>query len=874
MIDQAIGRYHILKKIGQGGMGVVYHARDSELKRDVAVKLLREDLSNDPQFVQRFKREAQVLASLNHSNIASIYGIEECDGVRALVMELVNGTTLSDRIDCGAIPLPEALSFATQIAKALDYAHERGVVHRDLKPSNIKITPGGGVKLLDFGLAKTFAAYRRPQDNDSSATLTLTGSGPGKVLGTAAYMSPEQARGEAVDKRTDIWAFGVVLFQMLTGHHPFGRETSSQTIAAILETEPDWNELPAPTPSGMRKLLVHCLKKDPKERLRDIGDAGIHIADVLQPSPAFREEFPASSHRGGIARFALWFGVFLAAVALSTAVVLKLRPAPARPRTHLAIPLAPGQQLTGPPAISPDGRIVAWTSRTGTGRPLLYVRPLNDPLPRTIIGSEDAYLPFFSPDGEWIAFFARGRLMKAAVSGGSITAIADAPDPWGGTWGKDGSIIFTPAFNSGLVRVSANGGHGETLTKPDGAGGGYGHMYPQFLPDGHHVVFSLWHTDPERNGTALLSLANLRWQVVLPAWSEVAYPVPGYLVTGDRGAGIRIAPMHSERPVAARVERSIIDQPVAFLVQSARSWFAVSPNATLVYASADFTKSTLVWVDQNGVAEPVTDEEHDYWSPTLSPDGERVAVRIGGDLWVYDLRRSAGNRFTFSGYNTQPVWTPDGSAIIYASNRGGGDVDLYSQPASGSPSATRLLKKDSTQIPYSVLQDGTVAFVDYAETGRDLWILSPKGKANPYLISPFNKSQCRFSPNGRLIAYSSDESGRREIYVQPFPGPGEKTAISTNGGSAPVWSRDGRKLFFRQGDAMMVVDVTTTAGVFRASRERQLFTAKGLGFREGFDVSVDGKRFLMVRREPGSWPTQLDVVLNCLEDRPAQRSTR
>ena len=392
-------------------------------------------------------------------------------------------------------------------------------------------------------------------------------------------------------------------------------------------------------------------------------------------------------------------------------------------------------------------------------------------------------------------------------------------------------------------------------------------MYPQFLPDGHHLVFSLWSTDPERNGTGLLSLANLRWQVVLPAWTEVSYPLPGYLVTGDRGAGIRIAPMNSERPVGVRVEQSIINQPVAFMAQNARSWFSVSQNATLVYASADFTKSTLVWVDQNGVAEPVANEQLDYWSPALSPDGERVAVRIGADLWVYDLRRSAGNRVTFSGYNASPVWTPDGSAIIYGSNRGG-DVDLYSQPSSGSPAATRLLKKDSTQIPCSVLLDGTVAFIDYEETGRDLWTLSPDGKATPFLITPFNKSQCRFSPNGRFMAYSSDESGRREIYVQPFPAPGEKIAISTNGGSNPVWSRDGRKLFFRQGDAMMVVDVTTTGGVFRAARERQLFTAKDLGFRESFDVSVDGKRFLMVHREPGSWPSQLDVVLNCLGDLP------
>jgi eukaryotic-like serine/threonine-protein kinase len=866
MIDQIIGRYHLQKKIGEGGMGVVYGAYDSDLKRQVAIKLLREDLAKDSGFIERFKREAEVLASLNHPGIASIYGIEDCHGTQALVMEMVAGATLSDRIARGAMPISEALHVAREIANALEYAHAHGVIHRDLKPSNIKITPEGSVKLLDFGLAKTVVVCWSLQETDSSTTVT--GTGPGVVLGTSAYMSPEQARGDPADKRTDIWAFGIVLFQMLAGRHPFARETPSQTVAAILESEPDWGKLPRNLAFGIHKLLRHCLEKDPKQRLRDIGDANLEMADVLQaPSPP-DTKFASSTRAVLLQRVAFWAVVPLVVVSMIAVLVFRLRPAPPGPRTHLSIPLPPGQQLTGPPAISPDGRIVSWTSRTGTGRALLYVRPLNDPEPKAIGGSEDAFLPFFSPDGEWVAFFARGRLLKAAVSGGSVTAIADAPDPWGGTWGKDGSIVFTPAFNSGLVRVSANGGQGETLTKPDGAAGGYGHMYPQFLPDGRHLVFSLWSTDPEHNGTALLSLGNLQWHVVLPAWTEVAYPVPGYLVTGDRGAGLRIAPMNSDHPVAAQVERSIINQPVAFLVQNARSWFAVSQNGTLVYASADVAKSTLVWVDRNGVAEPITDEEQDYWSPALSPDGERVAVRIGPDLWVYDLRRSAGNRLTFSGYNTSPVWTPDGLSIIYASNRGGGDVDLYSQPTGGSLSATRLLKKDSTQIPCSILRDGTVAFVDYAQTGRDLWTLSPDGKATPFLVTPFNKSQCRFSPNGRFLAYSSDESGRREIYVQPFPGPGEKIAISTNGGSNPVWSRDGRELFFRQGDAMMAVDVATTGAAFRAARERQLFATTDLGFREGFDVSADGKRFVMVHREPGSWPTQLDVVLNCLSDLP------
>jgi serine/threonine-protein kinase len=873
MIDQKIGRYCMLQKIGEGGMGVVYRARDSELKRDVAVKLLREDLSSDAQFIERFKREARVLASLNHPNIASIYGIEECDGVYALVMELVPGTSLSDRLGRCAIPLPEAMSIATQIAKALDYAHERSVIHRDLKPSNIKITPEGTVKLLDFGLAKTIAVSRQAAETESSTAPATSATEPGQIVGTAAYMSPEQARGDLTDKRTDIWAFGVVLFEMLTGGHAFAGRTRCETIAAVLKDQPNWALLPRTTPPTVRRLLARCLAKEPNERLRDIGDANLEIAEALTPPPTTDTEAPVSARISLLRRLAAWAVILLSAISLGAVLMWRFQPKKAGPRTHLAIPLPLGQRLTGPPAISADGRVIAWTSRTDTGRPLLYIRLLNEPEARLISGSEDANLPFFSPDGEWVAFFGRGRLMKAAVSGGSVTIVADAPDPWGGTWGQDGSIVFVPSFNTGLVKVSANGGHAETLTKPDGVAGGYGHMYPQFLADGKHVVFSVWSPVAERTGTALLSLADLRWELVLPEWPEVAYPVPGHLVAGDSGAGLRIAPLDAVHPAAVRVGRSIINQPIAFMASNARSWFAVSPGGTVVYAPADFTKSSLVWVDRNGRSEPVTAEEHDYWQPALSPEGERVAVRIAKDLWVYDLKRATLSRLTFSGYNAMPVWTFDGAAIVYGSNRGG-EVNLYAQLASGATSARLLLKRDSAQLPCSVLRDGTVAFIDIRpETGRDLWALTPDGKASPFLVTPFNETLCRFSPDGHFMAYVSDESGRREVYVRPYPGPGEKVAISTKGGSYPVWSRDGRDLFFRQGESLMVVEVNT-AKDFRATRERELFTSKDLGFRGEFDVSADGKRFLMVHREPGSWPSQLDVILNCLGDAPLKEAAR
>ena len=431
MIDQMIGRYRLQDKIGEGGMGVVYRAYDTDLKREVAIKLLREDLVKGSQFIKRFTREAEVLASLNHPNIAAIYGIETCHGTQGLIMEMVGGTLLSDRNAYGDIPLSEALRLAREIANALEYAHGHGVVHRDLKPSNIKITSEGAVKLLDFGLAKRTAVCCFQGSSHSSTTATTRETGLGAILGTAAYMSPEQTRGDPVDKRTDIWAFGIVLFQMLAGRHPFARRTLSQTGAAILEAEPDWDKFPPNTPLGIRRLLRYCLEKDPKQRLRDIGDADLEMADVQQ-GPSLPDTKSASYVHAALLRR----GVFLAlipliVVSVGVALMLRLRSTPAGPRAHLSIPLPSGQQLTGPPAISPDGQIVAWTSRTGTGRAFLYVRPLNDPEPKAISGSEDAFLPFFSPDGEWVAFFARGRLMKAAVSGGSVTAIARRSRPLG-----------------------------------------------------------------------------------------------------------------------------------------------------------------------------------------------------------------------------------------------------------------------------------------------------------------------------------------------------------------------------------------------------------------------------------------------------------
>ena len=850
--------YRIVEKIGEGGMGVVFRARDSELDREVALKVLRQDFWSDASRMERFQREARILASLNHPNIASIYGIDGFDSSRALVMELVEGTTLADRIGRGAIPLSETLPVVSQIAEALEYAHERDIVHRDLKPSNVKITPDGVVKILDFGLAKAVCAESPAAE---APTLTVVTTEAGAVVGTVGYLSPEQARGKPADKRSDIWAFGVLLFEMLTGRPAFGRATSSDTIAAILEHQPDWDALPRTTPSSIRRLIARCLEKEPRRRLRDIGDAKLDIADALESEQEAHAELADVHSVDTLRQPVAWVLLAIAVLAIGASVLLWLWPKAAGPVVHLALPIPVGEQLTGPPAISPDGQFIAFTARTTAGRPRLYLRALNHPEARLVAGSEDASLPFFSPDGQWVAFFAKGRLIKAAVSDASMTTIADAPDPWGGTWGRDGSIVFVSSFNSGLLRVSANGGRAEVLTKPDGGAGGYAHVYPQFLPDGQQVIFALWSPSVDQAGMALLSLRDRNWHLVLPRWFEATYLRSGYLVVGNRGDGLRIAAFDPTQSTVSGVERSVLSESIAFESNLSRSWFAVSQTGTLVYAPADFNRTTLTWVDREGRLEPLIAEQQDYWQPAVSSDGERVMMRIGGDLWLYDLRRASRNRLTFSGYNNYPVWTPDGSRIIYTSNRNG-DLDLYSQPVSGAAPATSLLRRESIQVPCSVSPDGTVAFVDIQPaTGRDLWVLTPDGKASPFLVTPFNESNCRFSPDGRYLAYVSDESGRREIYVQPYAGPGQKTVISANGGSNLAWSRNGKQLFFRQGDAMMVVDVRTTP-VFAAGRERRLFSITDLSFRGDFDVSPDGKRFLMVHRDPGSWPTQLDVVLN------------
>jgi len=868
MIGQTIAHYRITAKLGAGGMGEVYCATDTKLGREVALKVLPEAFAADAQRMARFHREAQVLASLNHPNIAQIYGVEESGGVRALVMEFVAGETIK-----GPLPLETTFNYAKQIADALEAAHEKGIIHRDLKPANIMVTPQGVTKVLDFGLAAiTQPSGESPGDPNNSPTLTNPATQAGMIMGTAAYMSPEQAAGKPVDRRADIWSFGVVLWEMLTGKRLFDGETISHTLAAVLTKEPDLQQIPWKA----RRLLRSCLKKDAKQRLQAIGDWRL----LVEEAP--RETAPAAQSR-------LPWAV-VAALALITAVSLLFalwsRPtAVQKTATRLTIPLPPGQEITSYPAITRDGRTVAYVTQQGTDDSQLYLRDMNSFEARMVAGASGAKQPFFSPDGKWVAFFAKGQLKKAEVTGGAPVRLTDATYPFGGTWNEDNTIIYAESLGSGLLRIPASGGTPESLTKPDGAAKGYAHVFPQALPGGRSVLFTIW---GQPKGGAVLSLDAGRWEVVLPtggfgvATFDATGGSTGRLLLADQAAGIRAAPFDAAHPGRTSADTSVLANVYYEVETESLGWLAVSNTGTAVYATGDPAKTSLAWVDREGKIESLGKDQDVYREASLSPDGAKAVVRHGLELWIHDLQRGSRSRVT-TPTNTStnlPLWSRDGARIIFASNRGG-DWDIYFQPADGSRPAEVLLKRPGDQFPLSLLADGTLLYAEILpNTGRDLWILSPDRKTSPLRVTPFNETRGQFSPGPeggpRWVAYASDESGQSEIYVQSYPSGRNRITVSTGGGILPRWSHDGKELFYVTGDAVVAVAMRPD-GSFGAPR--RLFDRSNFLFNHRFvsySVSPDGKRFLMIQRDPGSVPRQLNVILNWSAelDRPAPAGNR
>jgi eukaryotic-like serine/threonine-protein kinase len=859
-----VGPYEILSKLGEGGMGEVYRARDTKLNRDVALKVLPEAFALDPDRLARFRREAQVLASLNHPNIAAIYGFEDSGSTHALVLELVDGQTLADRIAKGPIPVDEALPIATHIADALEAAHEQGIIHRDLKPANIKLTASGKVKVLDFGLAKMLEVEQAAASMSISPTVGVQGTFAGVILGTASYMSPEQARGRPVDQRTDIWSFGCVLFEMLAGRQVFGGgETVSDAVAAILTREPDWSTLPRDLPTNVLSVLRRCLQKDASRRVHHVVDAKLELEDAVAPA-----EPPASSAQPirPAASRAAWIALPLVAAMAALAAWLLKPAAVVQPTTRLSIALPAGEQITTVPAISRDGRTIAYAAGRTAGTSQLYLRALGGFTSRAVVGGAGAQYPFFSPDGASIGFFAGGKMLRAPVAGGAATVIAPAPAPWGGTWGDDGRIVYAPSFTAGIWRVPIEGGKSEQLTMPDGEDAGYAHVFPQSLPGTSDVLFSFWGRTFQ---FAALSMETKTWRDVTPdlrTFATGTYSHDGHLIMNDRAGGLRAA---AWRPTMSSpvLPETVVVENVNWNPGVEIPWIAVSPNGTAVYAPGNPSQRHLVWVDRNGVVTQLPGEASKLTTAAVSHDGRRVAYSGYDAQWIVDLATGARTRLAAEATPGASVWLPGDERLMLSSNVSG-DWDFYAVDTNGRGGLKAVFKKRFTQHPMDIAPDGTVVYLERHPTGgSDLWLLSPDGKTSPLAVTAFNETSARFSPDGRYVAYASDESGRNEVYAIPTSGKGERVAVSVDGGTGPVWSRDGRELFYRAGDDLISAQVKATSTLGVGERRKLLdLSAYDSGYFHEFDVSADGQRFLLIRTDTPSRPTRLDVILNWFDE--------
>jgi eukaryotic-like serine/threonine-protein kinase len=894
-----LGAYQILGAIGSGGMGEVYRAHDTKLNRAVALKVLPELFAQDPDRLARFKREAQVLASLNHPNIGAIYGIEEGAtvgaeaqktpkdagaGVHALVLELVEGPTLADRIAQGALPLDEALPIAHQIAEALEAAHEQGIIHRDLKPSNIKMRIDGTVKVLDFGLAKLLDTEKpgRPVAAggfDASASPTITTPAmtlAGVILGTAAYMSPEQAKGKPADKRSDIWAFGCVLYEMLSGKRAFQGDDVSDTLAAVLRGEPEWQSLRPATPPAITRLLRRCLERDPRRRLHDIGDARIELEDISNGDATNQNE----THRttdGLTAKWAIPLVLASLTFGAAAALIWTVRgsgQSAARPTARFVVALPPTERPGGLAlpivALAADGTHLAYVADNHRGADQLFLRQIDRLDAVAIPRTEGAHTPFFSPDGKWLGFFAEGKLKKVSVSGGAPIVVADASNPRGASWSTDDTIIFAPTPESVLWQVSTTGGPPRAVTTLDSGKGEAAHRWPSTLPDGRTVLYSAGTSDSDWDNTEIVaqSLETGQRRTLFKGGASPRYVPTGHLVYANAG-NLFAAPFDVKRLALTGDPVAIVDGVLVNGNLSAQ--FSFSNTGSLVYvpSSTEGPDRKLVWVDRKGASQPLAAPPRPYAQPRLSPDGRQIVVQLEGtktDLWVYDLTRDTLRRLTFDGNNTNAAWTPDGKKVAFASQRNK-VRGLFVKPVDGSAAEEQLTTDGEGQVPQSWSPDGTLlAFHEMSRsTARDIWVLSLAGDRKPQLLlgAPYNERVPMISADGKWLAYLSDESGREEIYVQSFPGPGGRWQISTEGASEPMWGRRGGELFYRVGTKLMSVDIATTPG-FAAGRPKPLFDERYVNNsgRANYDVSPDNERFLMVEAVGQQTPaTQLNVVL-------------
>jgi serine/threonine protein kinase/Tol biopolymer transport system component len=886
-----LGIYEILSPLGAGGMGEVYRARDTRLNRDVALKVLPEAVAHDPERMVRFEREARTLASLNHPNIAAIYGLEESQGSGVLVMELVEGETLAERIARSSnsrtssrgshpgLPIEECLGIAKQIAEALEYAHEQAIVHRDLKPANVKITPVGAVKVLDFGLAKVLKNEdSAPVDPMNSPTLSAMATQAGIILGTVAYMAPEQAKGKQVDRRADIWAFGCVLYEMLSGQKAFVGDSTSDVLAAVIKSEPDWSALPADTPPVIERLVRRCLQKDVRQRLQAIGDARIAIEEVLSGTSDNAAPIPsdriAKRKRTTSLRRALPWALGVTTILFAAIAGFSVfQPKP--PQTVVRFSLSPPENakpiLGGMMSVSPDGRMLAFVAEPAPGKSsVLWLRSLDNVTAAPIAGTEGASLPFWSPDSQWIGFTANGKLDKVAVTGGSVEALCDAHGG-GGTWSRDGVILF--ADRDGLYRVPDTGGTPTLLFALDPAHQVVGYNHPQFLPDGRHFLVQVNTPATETNILGAGSLDSKTLGHLARINSEVDYAEPGYLFYTDQST-LKAQPFDDKE---LRFSGPAV--PIAQNIGQAGpsyGYFSVSSAGVLAYQSGtNESLDAMAWFDRNGQKLGTLGQPGIYTDPRISPDGTRLVVvfretfaRTTYDVWIYDLKHGTGSRLTFTtAFNDNPAWSPDGRSIFFSSKRNG-KTGIYQKRADGMGNEQLVYESDQLGGGLDGLSpDGRYAMYMDLTPAQSEWVLplGVGGKPFAWLRDSFKQDRAMFSPNGRYVAYASSETGRPEVYVQTFPEHLGKWQISVSGGDQPAWRSDGKELFYAGTDSkIMSVDVRTGSGSFEASLPKPLFEQplRNNASRNGYAVSPDGQRFLMIVPAGSTAQEPITVVLN------------
>jgi eukaryotic-like serine/threonine-protein kinase len=916
LTGRRIGTFEVKGLLGRGGMGEVYRAHDTKLGRDVAFKVLPRAFTTDAGRLANLEREARVVASLSNPHIASIHGLEESDGIRGLVLELVEGDTLAQRLaqtsasSRPGLRRPDVLNYAHQIADALEAAHERGVTHRDLKPANIKITSDGLVKLLDFGIAKVVSGDVAI-DLTQAHTATASGTGTGLIIGTAGYMSPEQARGKTVDKRTDIWAFGCVVYEMLSGKMAFEGDTVSDTIAAILDRDPDWSTLSSDTPRALRRLLQRCLEKDPKQRLRDIGDARIEIEALIRTPEAEFDPAAATAHMGALRRRTKLVATAAALLAVSSAALIWYavtrqttaggdtrvsrftfdfpKDAWTTPTLNSIIALsADGKQLALTPW--PDGPVVVRRLDTLDYQPIEATKS-----PQWRQG------PQFSPDGSAISYIDGNGIvantrpfLKAPLSGGPVVKLADYDNFHNGDWSQDGWIYWTGSYPGGIVRVRESGGPVEPVTELDIKGGERSHRFAHLLPGDDALIYTVAFAGITSYDDARIDLWDLKTRqrkTLITGASSGVYSPSGHIVYARSGKLFAV-PFDLNRREITGAAMPVVDN-VMMSQNTGAANFALSRRGDLAYipGGVEGGNRTVVWVDRAGKTETVPLKPASYLYPRLAPDGHSMAVEIEGpnhDFYFYDFARTVLSKVSTDGMSHNPVWSPDGKRLAFRSWISGG-MTMWLMNADRSGTPTRLDPKSTRQSPVSFSPDGQFLAFDQKDpqTNDDAWILPLSGgDARPISRSKFGEGSAKFSPDGRWVAYSSTESGKPEIYVQPFPGLGPKVQISNAGGADPMWRRMGGELYYRQDNKMMTVSVDTSGPMLRASAPKMLFAGdyyEGTGAScemggpsaANYDVTPDGQRFLMVKDNTGFvGGNRAVVVVNWAEELKAKERAR